>query len=1166
MLSSTPDIRLGFCNVNGLVNKTHGVTEFFKRKKLSVMFLVETWLKPGQRVPIPDRLQFHNVCLSADEMALCVGGRSGREGIMILARPEARSFIKVLHSSGSKRWVLCKVDEYFVVCGYFAPSTDNSEIMDMLTYVCERDDVDLDRTMFIGDFNARLGGMTSDKTTNTRGTWFKEKVLKDFGLSICKPVEGKWTTVTASGTGVTDLLLCSLDSTCNVSDLRVHEKYDVGGSDHRPLSWSVHRHRTYELPTIERWNLSRMKQPYYSAKLSEALHGSFFHAFESMINLFNRVDGEGADVTRIVNEMNDVFTQWLSQACSVSIGKAYFDVGEVCKKFNNDRVEHARQAVKRQCAVLTEVPTLSSRDKYSAAYSEYKTARNYYKEVCGERRNELFEEHVEELALSGNRVMFQKHVSRLKKRALYTSNQLDPECMPEYAKHFENTFGARPTGARTGGPRERVLNVDSCVIDLRTESIEKELGKFKLGKAAGPDEVFTEVIKHESNLACQLLSLLFKVCYTHAVVPDVWCTANVCLVFKNKGNVMDVANYRPISLTCVVRRLYERMLLLYMVPFTETVLHECQGGFRPNRSTLHQCYALHEIMQAHPKALHAFLDLKAAYDTVNRTKLWKDMEGLGVNAHMISVCMSLFDHNVSNLVVNGAKSGDIRCKRGLLQGSSLSPLLFNIYINSLLVKLDRLPKVLTEGFLSNSLFFADDGALHAKTALALQCLLNVCSEWGDEYGMTFASGKCVVVCPEEYEEEYIFTIQGGAIPFEPTFVYLGVECSVKGMMFQEKHKDRCAKMKAAAQFFKSKGMNVFGWRVNSRVAVYKSFLRPMIEYGCPLMRANDPIVDVMERSQNMVLNTVLSCARSTSTGAKLKLLQVEPMGIRREKLQYRFFSGLDVNVSSAPAAVMWRNRLDSDGSRCARLTKMQNIAITNPIYEYAATHDVKDTGTFMRKRKFEAMKMYDKTDNNGKLDIAASIRCPERHGLSAYTDPSMDKQDQHDVISLRTGAFAFHQECKLCGEATTREHAARCSGEDSRLQRVFPLQFESYSQRYDPAVVLFQDYLLNEMDVFFSRRHGGDRAKAIEIFSEMATCARNIRSSVSGYVQSVDGKAWYHPLKSKRKFSYVYHRQDQSVTVRRARIRLAHPPRPVGRPRKAAASQSTLASEAFDPP
>lgn len=43
---------------------------------------------------------------------------------------------------------------------------------------------------------------------------------------------------------------------------------------------------------------------------------------------------------------------------------------------------------------------------------------------------------------------------------------------------------------------------------------------------------------------------------------------------------------------------------------------------------------------------------------------------------MIAVCQSLFDFNMANLVVNGGQSEDIKGVRGLLQGSSMSPLLF----------------------------------------------------------------------------------------------------------------------------------------------------------------------------------------------------------------------------------------------------------------------------------------------------------------------------------------------------------------------------------------------------------------------------------------------------------------------------------------------------------
>lgn len=82
------------------------------------------------------------------------------------------------------------------------------------------------------------------------------------------------------------------------------------------------------------------------------------------------------------------------------------------------------------------------------------------------------------------------------------------------------------------------------------------------------------------------------------------------------------------------------------------------------------------------------------------------MKRYGITYHVILVCRSLFDKNSANLVVDGRSSRDIHCRKGLLQGASLSPLLFNVYVNPLLVRLN-------DGVLSSSLFSADDGAVHA---------------------------------------------------------------------------------------------------------------------------------------------------------------------------------------------------------------------------------------------------------------------------------------------------------------------------------------------------------------------------------------------------------------------------------------------------------------------
>ena len=533
--------------------------------------------------------------------------------------------------------------------------------------------------------------------------------------------------------------MCIQESDCVIEDLCISEKCDLYGSDHRPLTWSVPVLREYELPTIVRWNINRLKIPDYTTRMSKVMFESFTDALSKMLSLeanLTQLIGVGNSGLRsnsqtVVNEMYDLFLSWVNLTCDKSIGKAYFDIETFKdKKLHNDKIDTIHSSIHSISSEITHLDPKTS--QFHKAYSRLESARGYYKEVCRERQYEIKEEFIEEMAKKENRSEFQKRVSSMKKRDARSTCQLDPVKLDIYASYFDTTFGAKPRGKSvTLGPG-MYMNAESCSIDLSAECITKTLGsRFKNGKAAGPDCVYTEILLHERELTGQLLAVLFNVCYKYAVIPSDWCKANVCLVYKKKGDIHEVPNYRPISITCVVRRLYERMMLQYLVPCTEGFLHASQGGFRPKRSTLQQCYALHEIMNAHPDAIHVFLDIKAAYDCVNRKILWHDMEKYGVNKHMISVCRSLLDNNVANLVVNGQRSRDIKCRRGLLQGSSLSPLLFNVYINILIVRLYKYPKLCNKGVETNNLFFADDGALHGQSIRNTQMMLDECSAWGE---------------------------------------------------------------------------------------------------------------------------------------------------------------------------------------------------------------------------------------------------------------------------------------------------------------------------------------------------------------------------------------------------------------------------------------------------
>ena len=84
---------------------------------------------------------------------------------------------------------------------------------------------------------------------------------------------------------------------------------------------------------------------------------------------------------------------------------------------------------------------------------------------------------------------------------------------------------------------------------------------------------------------------------------------------------------------------------------------------------------------------------------------------------------------------------------GVRQGGILSPLLFNVYVDCLSVRL----RSMTVGCTMNSvcfnhLVYADDTVLLAPSPKALQSLINICSEFGKEYDIMFNAKKTKSLC------------------------------------------------------------------------------------------------------------------------------------------------------------------------------------------------------------------------------------------------------------------------------------------------------------------------------------------------------------------------------------------------------------------------------------
>ena len=103
---------------------------------------------------------------------------------------------------------------------------------------------------------------------------------------------------------------------------------------------------------------------------------------------------------------------------------------------------------------------------------------------------------------------------------------------------------------------------------------------------AGVPSLFLKMLPELSEPLCSLFNMSIQQGY----VPKVWKIAKVILIFKGKGSMLEVKNYRLISLTNVNCKTLERLVRNKIMSYleSENLLSTCQSGFRSGLSTLTQ--------------------------------------------------------------------------------------------------------------------------------------------------------------------------------------------------------------------------------------------------------------------------------------------------------------------------------------------------------------------------------------------------------------------------------------------------------------------------------------------------------------------------------------------------------------------------------------------------
>ena len=227
-----------------------------------------------------------------------------------------------------------------------------------------------------------------------------------------------------------------------------------------------------------------------------------------------------------------------------------------------------------------------------------------------------------------------------------------------------------------------------CSYKISPEMVTSKLNKLKMNKASGIDSVGTRMLIELSQEISDIVAELFNKSLTTGEIPQEWRLANVTAVYK-KGKKINPANYRPISLTVNLCKVFESILRDKIMDHLEKhcLIKESQHGFVRKKSCLTNLLVFMEEVTNYLDSGYPvdviYLDFQKAFDKVPHQRLLMKLAAHGLGGDILQWIGNWLSNRKQRVVLNGQYSGWRDFLSGVPQGSVLGPILFGVYINDI---------------------------------------------------------------------------------------------------------------------------------------------------------------------------------------------------------------------------------------------------------------------------------------------------------------------------------------------------------------------------------------------------------------------------------------------------------------------------------------------------
>ena len=416
----------------------------------------------------------------------------------------------------------------------------------------------------------------------------------------------------------------------------------------------------------------------------------------------------------------------------------------------------------------------------------------------------------------------------------------------------------------------------------------------KSSPAAGPNGLTMLHMKHLGPLGIRYATHLFNLSVQAADIPAIWKSAHVIPVLK-PGKSPDQGNsYRPISLLCPEVKVLERLNLPILKAALST--SPTQHGFKSRHSVVSSLLPLTtNIARGFNAPKPAFrtgllcVDLSKAFDVVDHHRLLKKIGLSDLHSNMKRWLVAYLRDRRIRVEYEGKFSKWRKVKMGVPQGSVLSPLLFNYFVND----------IGSSGDVDES--YADDfhAASHhvspADIAADLETAAAELSEQAEEHGLSLSAVKSTTTLFTPWNREFgrlpPVSINGDVIPqvnnpkllgvtLDPTFTF-----STHASAMARKAGSRLGVLRALSD-------SSFGQDKECLLLTYKAIIRPFFDFAAPIVYPlySQSSILRLQLVQNRALRLVTGCHSASAVDHLHTETETLPVGDHLELLSAQYLA------------------------------------------------------------------------------------------------------------------------------------------------------------------------------------------------------------------------------------------------------------------------------------